>query len=75
MFGQKYGQKKKTLENLSSGDFVPESETVRKGSKSGAPDEIGRYHMYDLAYLKDSKSSHQNLISSTCHSDIALQVW
>ena len=24
----------------------PESETVRKGSKSGAPDEIGRYHMY-----------------------------
>ena len=26
----------------------PESETVRKGSKSGAPDEIGRYHMHDL---------------------------
>ena len=26
----------------------PESETVRKGSKSGAPEEIGRYHMYAL---------------------------
>ena len=24
----------------------PESETVRKGPKSGAPDKIGRYHMY-----------------------------
>ena len=32
----------------------PESETVRKGSKSGAPDEIGRYHMYGT-FFKSGK--------------------
>ena len=29
----------------------PESEPVRKDSKSGAPAEIGRYHMYALTVL------------------------
>ena len=47
MFGQKYGPRKLTLEKNARREVSsPESETGRKGSKSGAPDEIGRYHMY-----------------------------
>ena len=46
MFGQKYGPRKMTLEKTSRREVSsPESETGRKGSKSGAPAEIGRYHM------------------------------
>ena len=46
MFGQKYGPRKMTLEKALVGRFRLPRETVRKGSKSGAPAEIGRYHMY-----------------------------
>ena len=50
MFGQKYGPRKMTLEKTSRREVSsPESETGRKGSKSGALPEIGRYHMYDSA--------------------------
>ena len=44
MFGLKYGPRKMTLEKPLVGRFRLPS--VRKGSKSGAPAEIGRYHMY-----------------------------
>ena len=38
-----------TLEKTSRREVSsPESETGRKGSKSGAPAEIGKYHMYDI---------------------------
>ena len=48
MFGQKYCPRKMTLEKTSRREVSsPESETGRKGSKSVAPAEIGRYHMYD----------------------------
>ena len=47
MFGQKYGLKKNDIGKTSRREVSsPESETGRKGSKSGAPAEIGRYHMY-----------------------------
>ena len=46
MFGQKYGRKKKHWKTSRREISSPESETMKKGSKSGAPDEIGRYHMY-----------------------------
>ena len=49
MFGQKYGPRKMTLEKTCRREVSsPESETVKKGSKSGAPAEIGRYHMYGI---------------------------
>ena len=51
-FGKKYGPRKMTLEKTSRREVSsPESETGRKGSKLGAPAEIGRYHMYDLHVL------------------------
>ena len=46
MFGQKYGREKKHWKTSRREISSPESETVRKGSKSEASDEIGRYHMY-----------------------------
>ena len=46
MFGQNTVGKKKHWKTSRREISSPESETVRKGSKSGAPDEIGRYHMY-----------------------------
>ena len=42
------GKKKKHWKTSRREISSPESETVRKGSKSGAPDEIGRYHMYGV---------------------------
>ena len=56
MFGLKYGPRKNDIGKTSRREVSsPERETVRKGSKSGAPAEIGRYHMYGLLTLLHSE--------------------
>ena len=63
MFGQKYGPRNRTEIRSEKNDIgktarrevsSPESETMRKGSKSGAPAEIGRYLMYALDISRDT---------------------
>ena len=52
MFGQKYGQRKDNIGKTSRREISSsESEPAGKGSKSGAPTKIGRYHMYENLQL------------------------
>ena len=53
MLGEKKDQRKTTLENSCWKISSPESEPLRKGSKSGDPAESGRYHMYALITFGD----------------------
>ena len=63
MFGQKYGQRKNNIGKTSHREISSsESEPVGKGSKSGAPAKIGRYHMYENLNLVFTENSNTELM-------------